>query len=333
MLDRRRLLAAALATTLAAPSLAAEPANSVNKRLGRGVNIIGYDPIWKDRVQARFQERHFARIKEAGFDSVRINLHPFRHMDAANGFALRPAWLETLDWAVKGALASRLAVVLDMHEFHAMAEDPVGRRDAWLAFWRQVAPRFKDAPEDVVFELLNEPFGKLTPELWNEYLKEGLAVVRATNPTRVVVLGGGRWNSIDGLQTLVLPEDDRNLIATVHYYTPMEFTHQGAPWNEENKDRSGVEWMGTDPERQRIERDFAKAQEWAAAHDRPMLLGEFGAYDKAPMDSRARYTAAVARAAEKLGWSWAYWQFDSDFVVYDIGKDAWVEPLLQALIP
>ena len=96
-------------------------------------------------------------------------------MDAANGFALKPSWLETLDWAVKGALAARLAVILDMHEFHAMAEDPAGRKEAWLAFWRQVATRFKDAPDDVVFELLNEPFGKLTPELWNDYLKEGLA--------------------------------------------------------------------------------------------------------------------------------------------------------------
>jgi endoglucanase len=51
------------------------------------------------------------------------------------------------------------------------------------------------------------------------------------------------------------------------------------------------------------------------------------------MDSRARYTAAVARAAEGLGWSWAYWQFDSDFVVYDIEKDAWVEPIRKALVP
>jgi endoglucanase len=335
MLDRRHLVAAALAAVLAAPSLAEEPARAfaVNQRVGRSVNIIGYDPIWQDRAKARFQEKHFARIKEAGFDSVRINLHPFRHMDAANGFALKPAWLETLDWAVKGALANRLAVILDMHEFHAMAEDPAGRKEAWLAFWKQVAPRFKDAPDDVVFELLNEPFGKLTAALWNEYLAEGLAVVRATNPTRVVILGGGRWNSIDGLLTLVLPEDDRNLVVTVHYYTPMEFTHQGAPWNEENKDRTGVLWAGTDEERRRIEQDFAKAQQWALAHDRPVLLGEFGAYDKAPMDSRVRYTAAVARTAEKLGWSWAYWQFDSDFVVYDVEKDAWVEPLRKALVP
>ena len=105
-------------------------------------------------------------------------------------------------------------MILDMHEFHAMAEDPAGRKEAWLAFWRQVAPRFKDAPDDVVFELLNEPFGKLTPELWNEYLKEALAVVRATNPTRAVIVGAGHWNSIDGLQTLVAarerPQPDRD---------------------------------------------------------------------------------------------------------------------------
>jgi hypothetical protein len=63
---------------------------AVNQRLARSVNIIGYDPIWQDRAKGRFQEKHFARIREAGFDSVRINLHPFRHMDAANGFALKP---------------------------------------------------------------------------------------------------------------------------------------------------------------------------------------------------------------------------------------------------
>jgi endoglucanase len=51
------------------------------------------------------------------------------------------------------------------------------------------------------------------------------------------------------------------------------------------------------------------------------------------MESRARYTAAVARAAEKRDWSWAYWQFDSDFILYDMNRDAWVEPIKRALIP
>jgi endoglucanase len=51
------------------------------------------------------------------------------------------------------------------------------------------------------------------------------------------------------------------------------------------------------------------------------------------MESRARYTAAVARTAERLGWSWAYWQFDSDFVVYDIPNSQWIAPIHRALIP
>jgi endoglucanase len=79
-------------------------------------------------------------------------------------------------------------------------------------------------------------------------------------------------------------------------------------------------------EKQAIQRDFTGVQTWAEAHARPIYLGEFGAYEKADMDSRARYTCFVARQAESLGWSWGYWQFDSDFVVYDIDQDGWVEP-------
>jgi endoglucanase len=311
----------------------APSAESVNARIGRAVNILGYDPIWKSRAEGRFQAEHFRLIREAGFDAVRINLHPFGFMDEGPGHRLADSWVEVLDWAVGHALLNGLAVVLDLHEFGAMAEDPVGRKELYLDFWRQVGERYSAAPDNVVFELLNEPHGRLTPQLWNELLAEGLAVVRATNPVRTVVVGPGQWNGIGSLDELVLPEGDRHVIVTVHYYHPMEFTHQGAPWNEENKDRRDVRWEGTDAQRQRLLDDFTKAERWAEAHARPILLGEFGAYDAAPMESRARYTAAVARAAEKLGWSWAYWQFDSDFVVYDVDRGEWIVPLRDALVP
>jgi endoglucanase len=79
--------------------------------------------------------------------------------------------------------------------------------------------------------------------------------------------------------------------------------------------------------------DFSGADRWAKAHNRPILLGEFGAYDKGAINLRALYTAHAARTAESLGWAWAYWQFDSDFIVWDMAKDAWVEPIRNALIP
>lgn len=321
-----------LAVTLAHARPKPADAFEQNRKLGRGVNIIGYDPIWRSRAEGRFQAKDFRLLKEAGFDSVRINLFPFEYMDATNGWAIRKSWFETMDWAVKNAQKQGLRVILDMHEYEGMGADPAANKEKFLAFWRQLSAHCQKAPAGVYFEVLNEPARKMTPALWNEYLREALAIIREKNPTRTVIIGPAFWNSIGHLQELELPDNDRNIIVTVHYYSPMEFTHQGAWWAD-YKDKVGVDWLGTEKELAAINSDFDKAVAWAKEHNRPIFLGEFGAYDKGPMDSRVRWTAAVARAAEQRGWSWAYWQFDSDFILYDIDHDKWVEPILHALIP
>lgn len=323
---------ASIAPRGSAQTHAVPDAFAQNRRLGRSVNILGYDPIWRVREQGRFKVEYFQKLKAAGFDSVRMNLYPFRHMEATNSWMLRSNWLATLDWAVDQAQKQGLAVILDLHEFHAMAADPAGNKPKLLAFWQQIAPRFQKAPDTVLFEVLNEPFDKLTPELWNEYFAETLGVIRKSNPTRAVIVGPGHWNAISHLEKLELPEADRHLIVTVHFYEPFAFTHQGASWTD-RKDKLGVDWLGTPEEVAALDRTLDRAVAWCQANQRPLLLGEFGAYDRAPMESRVRWTAAVARAAEARGWSWAYWQFDSDFVLYDVKKDAWVEPILGALIP
>lgn len=302
------------------------------KRLGRGVNILGYDPIWDNARAARFKEKHFKSIRDAGFQAVRINLHALQRMDATAAFKLNERWLATLDWAVKNALANGLMVILDLHNYNDVAEDPAAFKPRVLAFWKQIGERFKDAPDSLLFEILNEPNGKLTPALWKEWLPGALAVIRKTNPGRTVIVGPPEWNGFRHLDELALPDGDRNIIVTVHYYEPMRFTHQGAEWAPEFFKFSGVNW-GSPAEVKQVKDDFARVQAWSAEHRRPILLGEFGAYEKGPMDSRARYTAAVARTAESLGWAWAYWQFDSDFIVYDIDHDRWVEPILKALVP
>jgi endoglucanase len=299
-----------------------------NKRLGRGVNVLGYDPIWKDRSRGRFQAEYFRLIHEAGFNHVRINLHPFR--DCGN--TITDSYFQTLDSAVEQALANKLMVIVDFHEFTAMARDPNGLRDRFLAMWTQISQRYKDQPGEVLFEILNEPNGKLTAELWNKHLSEALAIIRRTNPVRTVVIGPAQWNQIGQLDKLELPDADRNIIVTIHFYTPMEFTHQGASWTGQ-RDKTGVPWNDTPKEKETITTLFDQAQAWSKKHNRPIHLGEFGVYDKAEMSSRVRYLDFVTREAEKRDWSWAYWQFDSDFVLYDIPGKHWIEPVRDALIP
>ena len=297
--------------------------------LTRGVNIIGYDPIWYSGEKGRIKDEHFRLIKEAGFDHVRINLHPFRFMDESN--KLPEKWLAVLDWALDQAEKNGLAAIMDCHEYNKMGEKPKKHKPRWLDFWRQVAPRYKNRPKTVLFELLNEPHSKLTPELWNSYLKQALAIVRESNPTRTVIIGPGHWNNRNALDELRLPKNDPNIIVTVHYYDPFRFTHQGAPWV--GTPPTGIEWRGTKKERKAIARDFDKVSAWSHEHGRRMYLGEFGAYDKGDMESRVRWTSAVARAAEERGIAWGYWQFDSDFIVYDMDKGEWVVPIRDALIP
>ena len=326
------LLCVMISQTVSAQEKGRENAFDQNVRLGRGVNIIGYDAaLWKDYTQGRFKEKYFKMIKEGGFSTIRVNIHPFKHMDSS--YKINPKWLETLDWVVKKGLEAKLMIILDLHEFNAMADDPIAKKEMFMSVWRQLAPRYKDQPNDVVFEILNEPNRKLSVALWNQYLVDAIKLIRKSNPNRTIIIGPGNWNGIESLSTLVLPKNDRNIIVTVHFYHPMSFTHQGAPWSKENKDLSGITWNGTQEEKELIETRLKVAADWSKANDRPILLGEFGSYDKADMLSRARYTAFVARTAERLGFSWAYWQFDSDFIVYDIDKDAWVQPIKKALLP
>jgi len=289
----------------------------------RGVNVVAWTPPWEDAARPQFQPKHFALIRDAGFDTVVLVLWPFSHMDASG--RLDPAWLERLDKLVQAGLDSGATVVLS-------PEDPATSRQKLDAFWRQVAARYKDAPARLLFQVLDEPEGASTPEQWNVELRKTLSVIRETNPSRNVMVGSLLINGDEDLSTLDLPADDRHLIVAVHFFLPMEFTHQGASWVEATKNLSGVTW-GFDTDKVQVEKHFSTYKAWSAAHHRPVMLGSFGTYDTGDIASRAKWTSAVARAAEASGMPWVYWQFDYNFNVYDVPKEEWVQPVLKALIP
>lgn len=327
-------LFAAFACFSAAPAFAAPSAialHAPDQPFKRGVNVLGYDPYWTDASKRRFQWRYFDEIHKAGFDFIRLNLQAFRHMDDQN--RLDPLWLAKLEEVVGNAQKAGLGIIIDEHDFNPCSEDLAVCRAKLPAFWRQVAPRFAHAPRNVAFELLNEPHAKLDAPTWNALFAELLGIVRQTSPTRIVVVGPTSWNSLKQLSGLKLP-DDPNLLVTYHYYEPFHFTHQGASWAGEVKNLHGIVW-GSAADRAAIKTDFDQVAAWSKANDRPILLGEFGAYDKSgtPIAMRADWTSTVRAEAERHKFGWAYWQFDGDFVVWDVQRQQWVEPIRKALLP
>ena len=301
-----------------------------NAQMGRGMNVLSADPMWKSPRKGRMTERHFALIKAAGYGNVRIPIHPFRFATDQENFTLDPKFFTTLDWAIRTALKNDLMPIVDFHEHNQMSSDPLGKKRMFLAMWKQIAAHCRDYPREVLFEICNEP--NMKPEIWNEIQEEARQLIRTSNPQRTLIIGTINGNQIQYLKDLELPEDDRNIIVAIHYYSPIQFTHQGAPWSKKGKDQKNVPWTATAAEQQAVMRDFDVAQQWSKENNRPLTLGEFGAYEKADMKHRQIWTDFIARQAEQRNWSWSYWQFDSDFIAYDIDHDHWVNPIQEALV-
>ncbi|MGA8170187.1 MAG: glycoside hydrolase family 5 protein [Methylocystis sp.] len=306
-----------------------ETAFEALRRMGRGVNILGYDGVWKGEIDAPFRTSDFELIRRAGFDHVRINFFGLKFMDAQDRIDL--AVLDRLDSVIDRATNAGLTPVLDQHDNRLCQESPAKCAVPLAAFWRQISARYAGTRPRLIFEILNEPGGAMSPALWNATLRAALDAIRASDPTRVVVVAALNAGDARDIEKLETPSADRNLIVTVHYYEPMAFTHQGAPWEKVFAATRDVTW-GSPADRAKVVADLTVARDWALDHDRPVYLGEFGVYDKAPAASRAAWIGHVARTADRFGWSWAYWQFDHDFALFESAKRRWNRSLLDALI-
>lgn len=305
----------------------------LNQQLGRGVNLGNALEAPREGEWGMYLEaEYFALIADAGFDAVRVPIKWSAHAQATAPYTIDPAFLARIDWVVEQAQANGLAVVLSIHHYDEMYQEPDAHQARFLTLWAQIAAHYQAQPATVVFELLNEPNSNLLAYKWNDILNAAITTIRQTNPTRTLIVGPTDWNSIHSLPNLELPAGDRHLIVTFHYYEPFPFTHQGAEWVTGSGAWMGTTWTGRPGEQQAITTAFNRAAAWAQQQNRPLYLGEFGVYSKADIDSRAAWTAFVARQAEERGISWAYWEFGAGFGVYDRGRAEWNEELLEALL-
>ena len=301
--------------------------------LGRGVNFGNMleapnEGEWGVRVESNFA----TLVAQAAFDHVRLPVRWSSHCTTLAPHTIDPVFLRRVQEVVDDCLSHNLKVVVNCHHFDELYADiSQFKQDELVSIWRQLADSFADAPPELYFELLNEPHDKLEVQTWNALIPKLLQVVRPKHAERWIVIGPANYNSIEKLETLTLPSNDRHIIGTFHYYSPFEFTHQGAPWNQPQLP-TGVAWTATDSQMEQLNRDISTASDWAAKHSRPLYLGEFGAYSEAEMASRATWTRAVRSTAEARGIGWAYWELASGFGVYDPAAKRWREPLKNALL-
>ena len=277
------------------------------------------------------QESYITDIAEAGFNAVRIPARFSAHTATPTEYSIDPDFLETVDQVLRWGLDADLIVILDFHGFDEIMQNPSEFEAQFLKIWEQLAVHYQTYPQSLWFELLNEPSRNLKAQTWNRYVRSAVSLIRQSNPTRKILIGGVDYSTVDSLYLLNLPAD-ANLIGVFHFYHPFEFTHQGAAWVPGSSDWLGTTWVGSETQKTEVQSALDRAMLWSHQAQTPVLMGEFGAIKEADSESRQRWISFVSREAEDRDIGWLYWGFCADLGVYNCAEEEWYQALLNTLI-
>ena len=268
------------------------------------------------------------RLKEAGFDTVRLPVRWSVHTSETAPYEIDPSIMARVDEIVGWAEEIGLQIIVNVHHFVALNEDPETHEPRLEAIWDQLATHYAGAAEHLIFETLNEPHTKMTiarTDIMNRHL---LDRIRADHPDRWVILGTAFWGNLSALEESDPPYDVRAML-TYHEYSPFEFTHQGASWADVKE--TGIRW-GTREDVTEMLAELDKAVRVQSRKGMPVFVGEFGVYQGVPIEQRARWTRTLRQGMEARGLSWCHWDFAGSLNVYDVEQEAWLPELKAALL-
>lgn len=296
-------------------------AHSAVSAMGIGINLGNtLDAPSEGAWAPAAQKAYFVAYKEVGFRHVRIPVTWHNHTANTAPYAVNAARMERTEEVVDWALAQGYYVVLNAHHESWLKEQYTqANKDRFDAIWTQIAERFKNKSSKLVFEILNEPVGMTTPQV-NELNQRILNIIRATNPTRLVVFAGHDFSGIDTLLAVGIPQGDY-LIGNFHSYDPWAFAGQCT--------RS---W-GSQQDINELTAIYQSAKNWSAQHDIPVMLNEFGAahydftqpHNVCAQSDRLAYLQAHVNLAIQNGLAASVWDDNGSFGIYKRETDAWGE--------
>ena len=141
-----------------------------------------------------------------------------------------------------------------------------------------------------------------------------------------MVIGGERWSGVDSLASLTLP-DDPNVVPTVHYYDPFEFTHQGASFIHPAPPFGRS--FGGAADAAQLQDSLAKIRAYMARTGRVPFVGEYGAIETIPLEQRISYYRTATAAFASVGLASCAWGYRNAFPLWKNGR--WLPGMVEAI--
>lgn len=242
-------------------------------------------------------------VKKAGFNTVRIPVSWGKHIDSSGN--IDEAWLDRVQEVVDYAYDNNMYVILNVH--HDNSTFPLDEKTEaavtkkYKNLWKQIAARFKDYDEKLIFEGRNEPSTEGSPKQWTGGTKEEWGVINrmykvfvdtvresgGNNKTRFLMIApyGATNLSYQAMTALEIP-DDRTIVE-VHAYNPYNLALDGnmSYTDFDEKAQNELDWV------------FDNINKAYTSKGIPVILDECGYTNKGKQDERIKaYTYMITKA-------------------------------------
>ena len=312
-----------------------------DKGFYRGVNLGGWlsqCDYSEERLNNFITEPDFRKISSWGLDHVRIPID-YNVLENEDG-SFKESGFVRVAKALELAKKYGLKAIIDLHKTAGFSfdegEQETGFFDSdkyqerFYKLWEELAKHFGKDTENVAFELLNEVTEQQFSDTWNRIARECIKRIRVYAPDTLILLGSYWNNSPEAVKDLEKPYDDK-VIYNFHCYSPMEFTHQGAPWVKYLTDtKTNFEDMDITPDF--FEKLFAEAMETAKNNGTSLYCGEYGVIDRATPEDALKWFKVINTVFEKYKIARAAWSYkEMDFGLSDSRMDGVRDELIKYL--
>ena len=332
--DQNRYVEVSQKSAQAAPS--GDITKDYAERLGIGWNLGNHFDAYNNGVSGetawgnpKATQATMNKVKAAGFSTVRIPVTWLGHIGSAPDYKIDEKWLNRVAEVVGYAEAAGLNAIVNMHhdgadsknwlDIKTAAKDPAVHQkilDQVSAMWRQIADKFKDKGDFLIFEAFNEIHdggwgwgdnrndgGKQYQCLneWNQAFVDAVRASGGENADRILGIPAYCTNVDIAIQSFVMPEDivEGRLIMAVHCYDPYDYTLPATK----------SEWGHTADESKKVSGDneadlkrvFEKIYNNFIKKGIPVYMGEFGCVNRATAREQAfqqyylKYYAKLAK--------------------------------------
>ncbi len=267
--------------------------NTFDATGGDPADVYSQEQSWGNPI---VDEALIQRVKDAGFNTIRIPVTWYRHVAEDGSYTINPAFMARIKEVVDLAYDRGLYVILNMHHeawlnTATMDKDYEQIGVQLAAMWKQIADTFADYDQHLIFESMNEPRMAGTGAEWTgnkagcdavNYLNQVFVDVirtdaKGNNGQRALMIPGYAASSSTTLMAAIdMPvwngTQAENIIISVHCYNPYDFclSDKMVVFDRSNKQHTSS-----------IDTVFSNIQRLFLDKEIPVIMGETGATNTA----------------------------------------------------